>query len=177
MRLAALALVVAGVLLVATLILDPEELAAMFGSTVNAVRTALRNAGWNEGVDPDILDAIGKVESQWSLGAVNDTGADAGRGGAYGPTQITEKTARAHGYTGPMADLTTNAAVAALWTAKIMANRPGGAPSTIDDAAAWWNAGRARASDLPAGHVTLTTYIPRARAALTYVQSHLPQEA
>lgn len=135
------------------------------------VRRALREAGVMQNVDPDILEAIGYVESRWRLGAVNKSGPDGARGGAFGPTQITEKTARAHGYTGPMEALTTDAALAARLTATIMRNRPGGPPKTIQDAAAWWNAGRTSAAQLSASHVTRTTYIPRALAALDLVRS------
>lgn len=135
------------------------------------VRRALREAGAMFDVDPDILDAIGYVESRWTMGARNLTGTDGARGGAWGPTQITERTARAHGYTGDVAAFTRDAALAAEWTARIMRNRPGGPPVTIQDAAAWWNAGRTYAAQLGPSHVTVTTYIPRAVAALDMVQT------
>jgi len=94
--------------------------------------------------------------------AVN-TGPDGARGGAWGLTQITEKTARGYGYMGSMSALLDDPQLAASLSATI-ANA--GNPATIEDLGAWWNAGRKRAADLPEGHVTATTYIPRLKAAL-----------
>lgn len=147
-------------------------------SAQQKVRAALRRAAKRFGVDPDIADALGYVESTWRLSATNMTGTDLARGGAFGPTQITEKTARGWGYQGPMSDLTTNLELAAEWTARGLAARPGGAPRTIADAAAWWNAGKASAAALPVGHVTRATYIPRAEKALAKVRAEpLPDGA
>lgn len=135
------------------------------------VRMMLREEAVKQNVDPDIMEAIGYVESKWNLAATNLTGPDGARGGAYGPTQITERTARAHGYEGDMIELTRDARLAAFWTAKIMRARPGGPPETIEDAGAWWNAGRKSASLLTDTHVTRVVYIPRAVAALRMVQA------
>ncbi len=134
------------------------------------VRRALREAGVKQDVDPDILDALGYVESRWRLSAVNMSGSDGARGGAWGPTQITERTARAHGYTGPMSAFTKDPDLAAYWTAKIMRARPGGPPERIEDASAWWNAGRRSAASLDADHITRVDYIPKAIAALEKVR-------
>lgn len=135
-----------------------------------AIRKAMRAAGIARGVDPAIMEALPKVESGYRMGAKVLTGTDGARGGAWGPTQITERTARAHGYTGPMVDLTRSPELAAEWTARILAARPGGAPKSIADAGAWWNAGRTSAAALPADHVTRRDYIPKATAALDYVR-------
>ena len=110
--------------------------------------------------------ALGLTESNLDPDALNNLGPDAARGGAWGLTQITEKTARAYGYTGSMADLLKRPDVAADLSAKIAA---AGNVKTIEDLGAWWNAGRRTASLLPAGHVTLTTYIPRLKAKLAEV--------
>jgi hypothetical protein len=133
------------------------------------VRKALREAARRHGISPDLLDALGKVESNWLLDATNKTGGDLARGGAYGPTQITERTARQNGYTEPMLLLCEDAEVAAELTCVIMASRPGGTPQNAEDAGAWWNAGKTSVTKLVPDHVTRTTYIPRLRAALDSV--------
>jgi soluble lytic murein transglycosylase-like protein len=141
------------------------------------VRLALRAAARRHGIDPDIMDALGRVESGWNLRAVNLSGPDGARGGAWGPTQITARTAAAHGYSGPMSAFTTDPDLAAEWSARIMAARPGGPPRTVEDAAAWWNAGRASFASLPAGHITREDYAPKARAALAQVKASPAPEA
>lgn len=143
----------------------------IFSSDQDRVRAALRSAARTYGINPDIMDALGKVETGWKLGVANLTGTDLARGGSWGPTQISEKTARAYGYAGDMQAINTDPELSAQWTAIILAARPGGAPLTIEDASAWWNAGRTSASvgTLPAS--TRDVYIPRARTALALVQS------
>lgn len=131
------------------------------------VRQLLRDASTRWGLDPDYLDAIGYVESRWNSNATNMTGSDLARGGAIGATQITMKTAQAHGYTGTWQELLNSPEDQAELSAKILA---AGDPQSIEDAAAWWNAGRKRASQLPIGHVTARDYIPKAQAALMIVQ-------
>ena len=163
------------VLLVVVLILGGGATVVL--TAQQRVRAALRRAARRYGLDPDVVDAIGYVESRWTVAARNLTGADGARGGAWGPTQITERTARAAGYVGRIGALAEDVELAAEWTARIMLTRPGGPPRTVEDASAYWNAGRASAAALPAGHVTLTTYIPRARSALALVRSSpLPPE-
>jgi hypothetical protein len=84
-----------------------------------------------------------------------------------------------NGYTGDPDLLRRDADVAAEWTARLLVagarNAQGGVlartPSNVADAAAWWNAGRQSAAELPAGHVTRRVYIPRALAALDIVRS------
>lgn len=51
------------------------------------------NAALRHGVEPAMLRAIVRTESNWDPNAVNDTGGDAARGGAYGLGQMTLKTA------------------------------------------------------------------------------------
>lgn len=109
-------------------------------------------------------EAIGRVESGLSMAARNLSGTDGARGGAWGPTQITEKTARAYGYTGPMDALNRDLDLAASLSAKIAA---AGRPMTIQDLGAWWNAGKRTFDALPADHVTRTSYVPRLLAALS----------
>lgn len=134
------------------------------------VRVAARNAALAYGLKPEILEAIGYVESRWRMSAVNKSGADGARGGSWGPFQLSEQTARSYGYRDPMELLTTDADVAAAWAAKILAARPGGAPTTVEDAAAWWNAGRTSYAGLGPSHVTRTDYVPKALAALEVVR-------
>lgn len=136
------------------------------------VRRALRDAAQRHGLNPDVLEAIGYVETRWNPTLANMSGTDGARGGAHGPTQITERTAREHGYTGTMAALRTeDASLAAEWTARIMKARPGGGPVTLEDAVAWWNAGRTSFAALGPTHVTRTDYAPKARTALAIVRA------
>jgi hypothetical protein len=128
----------------------------------------LREAFRKAGLPPAWGEALGMVESNLNSIATNKTGADLKRGGAYGPTQITEKTARAYGFKGSMDELLQNPALAAEWTARIAA---AGKPKTIDDLGAWWNAGRVSFALLDPSHVTRTIYVPRLRAALAKVQA------
>ena len=111
--------------------------------------------------------ALGIVESDLTSTATNLTGPDGARGGAWGLTQITEKTARGIGYTGPMSRLLEDPTLAATLSAKLASQ---GKPKTIDDLGAWWNAGRFTAAALPEEHVTKRIYIPKLRAALTRAQ-------
>ena len=135
------------------------------------IRRAAQAAGAGYGVAGELVEAIGYVESRWRLSAVNMAGADGARGGSWGPFQLSEKTARAYGYTGPMESMTTDPDLAAGWCARILAARPGGAPTTVDDAAAWWNAGRTSAAGLGPDHITRTDYIPKAQKALAAVRA------
>lgn len=132
------------------------------------VAAALRRAFEDYDLPASWGEALGEVESRLSLGAVNRAGADGKRGGAWGPTQITERTARAYGYTGPMEAFTTDLALAAEWTARIAKE---GGPRSIEDLGAWWNAGRSSFDRLPADHVTRTVYVPRLVAALASIES------
>jgi soluble lytic murein transglycosylase-like protein len=136
------------------------------------VRLAARRQAPRFGVNPEILEALGYVESRWRTGATNLSGTDGARGGAWGPFQLTEKTARAYGFTRPMVDLTTDADLAAEWASRILAARPGGAPRTVEDAAAWWNAGKTSAAALGPTHVTRRDYFPKALAALAVVRAN-----
>lgn len=126
----------------------------------------LRAAGERYGLPGSWLVAIGWVESRLNPAAVNGASPDGARGGAWGATQITLRTAQAYGYTGTGEELAADPDLQAELTAKILA---AGNPSTLADAGAWWNAGKKTASALPAGHVTLTTYIPRLESAIELV--------
>ncbi len=122
------------------------------------VRQALREAAVMMDLDADILEAIGVVESGLRLGAINRAGRDGEHGGAFGPTQITERTARRNGYTGDMLAFTTDEKLAALWTAKLL--RPGAQNAeghvldhelwTPEEYGAWWNGGALSPSAVPA---------------------------
>lgn len=125
------------------------------------VRASLRSAALRYGLNPDWIDVLGYHESRWRLAAVNQTNGDAARGGAWGPTQITETTARAFGYTGEMDQLTTDPDLAADLTCQMVAAQ---APATLADLAAFWNAGR-RASD-PALPASTRAYIARIASEL-----------
>lgn len=135
------------------------------------VRKVIREAAMRHGLNPDLHDAIGYVESRWDAAAKNLAGSDGQRGGAWGATQITDRTARGAGFTGKREEL-LDAAVAAEWTCRIMLTRPGGAPTTPEDAGAWWNAGRKSFADLPAANTARTDYVPKLIAALHVVQAN-----
>lgn len=135
------------------------------------IRKALREAARRHGIDPDLIDAIGYVESRWHADAKNLAGADGARGGAWGATQITDHTARGAGFTGKREDL-LSIDVAAEWTMKIMLSRPGGPPRTAEEAGAWWNAGRKTFEELPAANTARTDYVPKLHAALAVVRAN-----
>lgn len=141
------------------------------------VRDALRRASLRYGLDPEWLDAIGRVESRWRMGLVNGAGPDGARGGAWGPTQITERTARGAGFTGAMEEIRDNPEIAAEWSARILS---ASTPRDFAEAVASWNAGRYHADknnngaldpgEAPA--ITVDDYWPKALAALAYVQEN-----
>jgi soluble lytic murein transglycosylase-like protein len=145
------------------------------------LRVALRAASARYNLPPEWLDAIAKVESSWRMGLVNGTGADGKRGGSWGPTQISQKTARASGYTGPMEAIRDDPEVAAEWSARILA---ASSPRDFADAVAAWNAGKYHADanqdgELDAGEapsITVDDYWPKATAALAYVQENPPDD-
>jgi len=122
------------------------------------VADALRSAFEAVGLPPLWGEALGRTESNLRATAINNTGGDAARGGSYGATQISQKTARAYGYTGPMENLLTDLNLMASLSAKIAA---AGSPMTIEDLGAWWNAGHRTFDSLPADHITRTDYVPK----------------
>ena len=140
------------------------------------VRKALREAARRHGLGEieNIIDAMGYVETRWKLGLTNNTGGDAARGGAWGPTQITARTAKEHGYLGDVKLFNTDATLAAEWTCKILMGRPGGVPHTVEDVGAWWNAGRSSASRLKPDHITMKDYIPKLREAVYICTMRFP---
>lgn len=135
----------------------------------NQVRALLRIASIEQGLNPDYLDAIGYVESHWDYKARNLTGSDGVRGGAWGPTQITDMTAKAHGYKGDIRVIALDPVVAAKWSAIIMHTRK---PQSLQDAVAWWNAGRMSFDLLGPQHVTRLNYWPKAEQAMKLVEQN-----
>jgi len=117
-----------------------------------AVDTAL---GAN--VDPAILLGIIKVESNWDARATNLVGPDGARGGAYGLTQMTLRTARAFDpdVTGEeLLDPVVNLRFAGL----LLAENRARAGADWRDVAAMWNSGRPFDS---APEVTRYRYVPK----------------
>lgn len=177
--LAGLWLLIPGAIIISLLVLTmaPQiggRIYALFPSR-KKVREALRRESIAGGLNPDWLDAISMHEGPyWKLNAINLTAGDAARGGAYGPTQITTKTARAYGYSGDMEAFRKDANLAAKWSVIIL---KAGNPKSFADAAAWWNAGKRRFSDLAPNHVTRTKYWPAVEKTLAYVQSNPPEIA
>jgi hypothetical protein len=102
------------------------------------VAAALRSAFEAQGLPPEWGEALGRQESSLNMKAIVNTGGDALYGGSYGATQITQKTARGYGYTGPMENLLTDLNLMASLSAKIAA---AGQPMSIEDLGAWWNDG------------------------------------
>jgi soluble lytic murein transglycosylase-like protein len=132
------------------------------------------------GLNADFVLSIVKVESDFRMNAVNKTGRDGKRGGAWGPTQITEKTVRALGYKGLMEAFTKDVNLAALWTVKILNDSRKRMPlTTLADYVAAWNAGKDDADknndgeleELSPEHLTRKDYLPKAKLALVYVQA------
>lgn len=152
----ALLLLLAGGGTVAAIVYDRRKMAEL-----------LRDAAQRHGVDPDVAEAIGVIESNLDPTAVNNTGNDAARGGAFGATQITLKTAAAYGFTGTGDDLLNSPETQAELTATILAANPSSDPQ---DAAAWWNAGKRSVDDLPRAGTAYLQYLPRFNAALAQVR-------
>jgi soluble lytic murein transglycosylase-like protein len=153
--------------------------AAVALSRRGKVREALRRASSTAGLEADWLDAIGKVESDWNATPrTNMEGSDGARGGAWGATQITERTAREAGYTGAMEDILgePNLDRMAELSARILS---AGHPRNFAEAVAVWNAGRYGAdlnfdNELEPGEApesTVDDYWPKAQAALLTVQA------
>ena len=137
------------------------------------IRRALRTAFEDFELDPAWGEALGETESGLQP-AVNMTGGDLARGGSFGPTQISQKTARAFGYKGAMETLNTDPELAADLTAAMVADgfaERGGAiyhygrPLSFDQMLAVWNAGRLD-SDPALPIITRRDYIPRANRIL-----------
>lgn len=152
-------------------------------------RAALEAAAARRGLPPSWLVALGLTESELDPSRTNLTGPDGERGGSWGVTQISARTARAYGYTGPMRALLENVELAADLTANMIADgfaerssNPAapesgpfsvyryGTPATFEDMLAVWNAGRPYSS-LPAGGSTLVKYIPKALEALASLEA------
>jgi soluble lytic murein transglycosylase-like protein len=151
---------VAGLLLLAAVVTH------MNATSREYAKGLLRAAAKRWGINPEWLIAIGWVESRLLSTALNLVGADGARGGAHGLLQITLKTAQMHGFKGTAEQL-RDPQINADWGARIMA---AGSPKSIQDAAAWWNAGRKTLGELGPTHVTRTTYVPKVVAALAQVQ-------
>jgi soluble lytic murein transglycosylase-like protein len=171
------------VLLLAFIVIPGGAMAALtlkLNDSQKRVRRALRAAAVKYGLNPDYLDAIGHVEGpRWTLNARSTHPADEARGGAFGPTQITERTARGGGYTGPMQAFREDPELAAEWTARLLAAMHKSRPLvTLADYSAAWNAGKYDADknnndeleELHATHATRSSYLPKARLALAVVK-------
>ena len=121
------------------------------------------------GVDPAVFLGIIQTESRWNPAATNLVGPDAARGGAYGLTQLTLKTAQAlePGITPEqLLDPVTNLRVAGLLLAD---NRRRGG-SLWPDVAAMWNSGSKFDS---APESTRYEYVPRVLTAANAYATNL----
>lgn len=145
---------------------------------LNQWEQAIADAFAAQGLTPAWGVALARVETGGHP-ATNDTGPDAARGGSYGPTQISERTARAYGYTGAMDDLNTDPQVAAMLTAGLVADgfsetslsgpyvtRRYGRPASFNDMLSVWNSGRPLALTR-----TDPSYFTRGNAALAGLES------
>lgn len=104
------------------------------------VRELARNVAIRAGVDPNVWLAMITVESNWNPDAVNQGPGDAARGGAWGLSQITVKTAQAvePGITGPeLLDVDTHLRVAEALLTDIAARA-----LVAEDVPSLWNSGR-----------------------------------
>lgn len=121
-----------------------------------AVETALA-----AGVDPAVFLGIIEVESRWKPDATNLVGADGARGGAFGLTQMTLRTARAFRpdiTPAELLDWKTNLDVAG----QLLAENARRISPLWPDVAAAWNSGR---SFDRAPEVTRYDYVPKVLAA------------
>jgi soluble lytic murein transglycosylase-like protein len=137
-------------------------------TTDDLVQLAVQTAQ-GAGVDPAVFLGIIQVESRWNPSATNLVGPDAARGGAYGLTQLTLKTARALEPSitpEQLLDPVTNLRVAGLLLKDN--RRRGGA--LWPDVAAMWNSGR-RFDAAPES--TRYDYVPRVLAAANDYASDL----
>lgn len=143
------------------------------------IRKALRAAAAKHGLVPDFVDALGYVESRWRLDARSSDPRDEARGGSYGPTQISKKTAEGHGYRGDVEAFRRDVELAAEWTGRILAAAHRRKPLvTLADYVAAWNAGRDDADkdndgdldELAPEHPTRKHYLPAALAGLDLVR-------
>lgn len=108
------------------------------------VRDALRAAAVRYGLNPDWLDAIGWIESEWKPDAVGD------QGRSLGPTQIQRRTLANNGYEGDQEALLSDPELAAEWTARLMLPGAKNAEgksldrkiTSLSELAGWWNAGK-----------------------------------
>ena len=131
----------------------PRRGDTMFDYAVETARAA--------GVDPAVFLGIIEVESRWKPDATNLVGPDGARGGAFGLTQMTLRTARAlrPGITGDeLLDWKTNLDVAGL----LLAENARRISPLWPDVAAAWNSGR---SFDTAPEVTRYDYVPKVLAA------------
>lgn len=142
------------------------------------VRAHLRDGAGRGGLEADFLEVIGYVESQWRMNQRNLVGPDGARGGSYGPTQISQQTARDHGYTGSMEKFCEDPYLAATWTARILNDKRLQMPMvTLADYVAKWNAGRYDADknndgnleELRPDHPT-RKYLEKAKQALEMIR-------
>jgi len=138
-----------------------------FSMTRNDVRKALRLVASNNGFDPNWFDAIAKIESRWQLDAVNNTGGDARLGGAYGPMQMTARTAQRLGFNAQ--DFLTDPILAGEAAAKYLRGI-----DTFENVCSYWNAGVVDFNKLGPNHVTRTNYYPKAVDALLWVLENPP---
>lgn len=121
----------------------------------------VRDAASRAGVPFPVLAAIVDIESSWNADAKNLTGGDAARGGAYGLSQLTLRTARAFDPNVTPEQLLEPGKHLEL-AAKLMADN---ARRSRDpkDLAAMWNSGKVFDK---APEVTRERYVPRFLAAL-----------
>jgi hypothetical protein len=123
------------------------------------MREFLREAFEARGLPPEWGEALAATETGGGdpdairSDAVNDSGPDAARGGAYGATQITIQTARDAGFNVSAAELAASPVLQARITATLVAEGFGykdgqpfrygpPAPDDFERVAALWNAGK-----------------------------------
>jgi soluble lytic murein transglycosylase-like protein len=127
----------------------------------------VRRIAQEVGVSEALLAATVKRESNWNPGAVNDTGGDARRGGAYGLAQMTLRTAQGLGYKGEgpgLLDPEVNVRLAArLHKANSRLLSARGDLAQLEDTISRYNSGKPFAN---APTFTKDVYVPGVLAAL-----------
>jgi soluble lytic murein transglycosylase-like protein len=122
----------------------------------------VKDAAARAGVPAGVLEAIVDIESSWDPSASNRTGGDEARGGAFGLTQLTLKTARSFDPRVTPEDL-LDPVKHLIIASKLMADN---ARRSRDpkDLASMWNSGKVFDK---APEVTRESYVPRFLTALS----------
>jgi soluble lytic murein transglycosylase-like protein len=155
----------------AVVILMPRTAKAPAVSNEEKFLPLVRRVAKEVGISEALLAATIARESNWNPRAVNDTGGDARRGGAYGLAQMTLRTAQGLGYQGDgqgLLDPELNVRLAArLHKANGRMLSARGDASQLEDVVARYNSGKPFAN---APTFTKDVYVPSVIAKIKEYQ-------